>query len=176
MEVLQKTDVNNVAKVLHGVVDGICHRASIQYKDFSDAWDLEEWWCLIDGIKTFAQKSISEQWNHEQLVQNLPNLPEDYKNEVINAINVRRDDLRAALVETTCAVSHDSLNDFDWQVKLAMASDSIASLHQPLATVDFNLPDNGSDKTVSVELSQEEMKKMIASLEACNRIVNQMKT
>lgn len=123
-------------------------------------------------------------------MQNLPNLPEDYKNEVINAINVRRDDLRAALVETTCAVSHDSLNDFDWQVKvidlnclgcfsvlcffvifqLAMASDSIASLHQPLATVDFNLPDNGSDKTVSVELSQEEMKKIIASLEACNRV------
>jgi hypothetical protein len=52
-----------------------------------------------------------------------------------------------------------------------MASDGIASLQHPLASVDFNIRNETSvAKISSVELNKEEMKKMVASLEACNLV------
>lgn len=54
------------------------------------------------------------------MAEELVNLSEDHKNAVTEAINVRRSELRAALVEALSDISHDKLIDFDWQVKVSI--------------------------------------------------------
>ena len=53
-----------------------------------------------------------------------------------------------------------------------MSSDKLATLQQPLVTLDLDLgtPDSQGHHSVSVEMNSEELKMMITSLEAANKV------
>ena len=53
---------------------------------------------------------------------------------------------------------------------MVMASDRLASVQEPLVSVDFDVESNSEHKVVSVELSREELQQMITSLEAANKV------
>ena len=52
-----------------------------------------------------------------------------------------------------------------------MSSDKLGSIQQPVVSVDFDLSESGQNKTESVELSKEELEKLISSLEAANMVI-----
>ncbi|XP_077984562.1 COMM domain-containing protein 8-like [Glandiceps talaboti] len=94
-------------------------------------------------------------------------VPTDHQKIIVNCYNVRKDEIRRMLLENTAAISQAHFTDFDWKLKLAMANDKLASVHEPLVTLDLDLQEEQGKKSVTVEMNEEELKKMITSLEAC---------
>ena len=57
-------------------------------------------------------------------------------------------------------------------VQLVMSSDKLASLNEPLVNVDLDLQDGAGDsQQVAIELDQEDLKKLLTSLESCSKVV-----
>ena len=73
-------------------------------------------------------------------------------------------------MEETVDISSARLQDFHWQLKLALSSDKIASLQMPLLNLYLDVKENGEVKPYSVEMSKEELQKLINSLEAANKV------
>ena len=57
-----------------------------------------------------------------------------------------------------------------WVQQIAVASDRLASIKQPLVTLDLDLETGNSSRLVSVEMNKDELKKLIASLDAANKV------
>jgi len=51
-----------------------------------------------------------------------------------------------------------------------MASDKLASIKLPLVTMDLDLQTGDSSRLVSVEMNKEELKSLISSLDAANKV------
>ncbi|CAK8697275.1 unnamed protein product [Clavelina lepadiformis] len=68
------------------------------------------------------------------------------------------------------------LKDFDWQLNLALSSDKLASLNQPLVNVDFDLQTKSTQTSLhSVEMDGDELDKLVAALEQANKALQQAK-
>ena len=58
-----------------------------------------------------------------------------------------------------------------------MSSDKISSVQEPVLALDMDIGTSGTStgrQTVSVELNQEELKNLITSLEAANKVITVM--
>ena len=57
-------------------------------------------------------------------------------------------------------------------LQLVVSSDKLASVQEPLLAVDLDIDGAGEDegKSVSVEMNKDDLQKMIASLEAANKV------
>jgi len=53
---------------------------------------------------------------------------------------------------------------------VVVSSDRLSSVWQPLTQLDLSLSDRGNKKLVEVELDQTELKKLVTSLEAADRV------
>lgn len=53
---------------------------------------------------------------------------------------------------------------------MIMASDRLASIREPTLTLDFNIDEHGQEKHISVELTNDELKNLISSLESANKV------
>ena len=57
-------------------------------------------------------------------------------------------------------------------MQLVMSSDKLASLNEPLLNVDLDLQDGaGESQQVAIELDQEDLKKLLTSLESCSKVI-----
>lgn len=67
------------------------------------------------------------------------------------------------------------LKDFDWQLSLAMSSDTIASLSETIVNVDMHLEseDGRNSKVTSLEMDKSELDKLIESLETVKKEIQQ---
>ena len=51
-----------------------------------------------------------------------------------------------------------------------MSSDKLGAIQKPVLNLDLDILENGQPRTESVELSQQELEKVISSLEAANKV------
>ena len=54
--------------------------------------------------------------------------------------------------------------------QLVMSSDKLSSLQEPVLSLDMDVQSNTDKQSVSVELGREDLKKLIASLDAANKV------
>ena len=54
--------------------------------------------------------------------------------------------------------------------QLVMSSDKLSSLQEPVLSLDMDVQSNTDKHSVSVELGREDLKKLIASLDAANKV------
>lgn len=94
----------------------------------------------------------------------------------LEVINARRPDIHQQLITDTNLISKSTLKDFDWQIKLAMASDKLSSIQEPLLNLDLDVQNEVSTEIHSLELTREDLKNLISNLEGANRAVQQWKT
>ena len=59
---------------------------------------------------------------------------------------------------------------------MVLASDKLGSMQEPLLSLDLHLNEAGEKKTENIELSRDELTQLIASLEAANKVVLQLRT
>ncbi|CAJ0956770.1 unnamed protein product [Ranitomeya imitator] len=100
----------------------------------------------------------------------LSGLNPEYQEMMIKCIKSRNPEIKEALVEKVCAMSSSYLQDFDWQLKLAMSSDKLSTLQMPLVNLDLDIVENGAIAPVSIEMNKEELQNLINSLEAANKV------
>ena len=53
---------------------------------------------------------------------------------------------------------------------MTMASDKLASIRQPTLSLDFDIDECGQERPISVELTGDELKNLISSLEGANKV------
>ncbi|PIK60769.1 putative COMM domain-containing protein 8 [Apostichopus japonicus] len=112
----------------------------------------------------------------KKLDETLAALPEPYRESIFQCLSLRKDDLQAALVEQTLSISESYLRDFDWKIKYALASDKISSVEEPLVNLSLTVNEEGTNRTIPLEMNVNELKSFITSLEAAHKAVLQLKS
>ncbi|XP_067387289.1 COMM domain-containing protein 8 [Emydura macquarii macquarii] len=172
---LEKLPVDQALKFLHRVVDGICGRAYPRYQDYGTIWNLTEWMEVLEETITYFKTTVGKNLSDEEAVQQLNELNSSYQEAITKCLKGRKEEIRQALVEGISAISSAQLQDFDWQLKLALSSDKISMLQMPLLNLDLDVKENGEIKPVSIEMNKEELQNLINALEAANKVVLQLK-
>ncbi|XP_064784098.1 COMM domain-containing protein 8-like isoform X1 [Oncorhynchus masou masou] len=180
VHLLGKLPSEECQKLLHWVVDGVCGREPPRMADYGNMWTLVEWMELLDSLSSLfrlavGKKTPDEEVRPSSVLASLADVGSGYGEAVLTVLRARREEIRQALVERTNNVSSSTLQDFDWQIKLALSSDKISFLHTPLLNLHLDVKENGALKPLSVEMNREELQTLISSLEAANKVVLQLK-
>lgn len=162
-------------QLLHKIIDGICGRTYPLYQDYHSVWDSTEWMHVLEDITTFFKAVVGKNLSDEEISQQLNQLNSSHQEAIMKCLKSRKDEIKKTLLEEIVDISSARLQDFDWQIKLALSSDKIASLQMPLLNLYLDVKENGEVKPYSVEMSKEELQKLINSLEAANKVVLQLK-
>lgn len=175
MNLLTRCSEEEARLFFHKLLDGVCGRMPPSYTDYSKTWSLEDWWKVTDSCRAIVTLFFRHGWSSQQLMDHVGSvLPQSYLQLVCNALEVRQDDVRQALSDNVSSISHATLTDFDWNTKVVLSNDRLSSIWQPLTQLDLSLSENGNKKLAQVELDETELKKLVTSLEAADRIVSQL--
>ncbi|KAL4695867.1 hypothetical protein H8957_001830 [Semnopithecus entellus] len=172
---LQKLPAELGPQLLHKIIDGICGRAYPVYQDYHTVWESEEWMHVLEDIAKFFKAVVGKDLSDEEIFQQLNQLNSFHQETIMKCVKSRKDEIKQALSREIVAISSAQLQDFDWQVKLALSSDKIAALRMPLLSLHLDVKENGEVKPYSIEMSREELQNLIHSLEAANKVVLQLK-
>ncbi|GFQ67447.1 COMM domain-containing protein [Trichonephila clavata] len=102
----------------------------------------------------------------------LSSLPQDFSNALNDCLSVRSSDLRNKLVEKTHEISPAYLHNFDWKLKLTLASDKMAQINEPRLMLNLDISGD-RDKTLCLDLSKDELKMLIETMEKANKAVQE---
>uniref|UniRef100_H0VSK8 COMM domain containing 8 n=1 Tax=Cavia porcellus TaxID=10141 RepID=H0VSK8_CAVPO len=171
---LQKLPPERGAQLLHKIIDGICGRSYPLYQDYDSVWDSTEWVHVLEDVTKFF-KVVGKNVSDEEILQQLNQLSSSHQEPIMKCLRSRKDEIKQVLLREIVNISSAQLQDFDWQLKLALSSDKIATLQMPLLTLHLDVKENGEVKPYSVEMNKEELQNLINSLEAANKVVLQLK-
>ncbi|XP_007119693.1 COMM domain-containing protein 8 isoform X2 [Physeter macrocephalus] len=160
---------NLYCQLLHKIIDGICGRTYPLYQDYHSVWDSTEWMHVLEDITNFFKAVVGKSLSDEEVSQQLDQLNSSHQEAIMKCLKSRKDEIKQALLEEIVDISSSQLQDFDWQLKLALSSDKIATLQMPLLNLHLDVKENGEVKPYSVEMSKEELQNLINSLEAANK-------
>ncbi|KFP29594.1 COMM domain-containing protein 8, partial [Colius striatus] len=150
---------------LHTIVDGICGRAYPRYQDYGSVWSLAEWMEVLEETVTYFKTSVGKNISDEEAAQQIHELNPSYQEAITKCLKGRKEEIRKVN-----AISSAQLQDFDWQLKLALSSDKISMLQMPLLNLDLDVRENGEIKPISIEMNKEELQNLINALEAANKV------
>ncbi|GIX87766.1 COMM domain-containing protein 8 [Caerostris extrusa] len=163
-KLLIRCPTDRLQRLIHHLVDQYCDQKVVFYESFSDIWTLFEWWDLIRGSKCFFVQYYSS--NEE--VPELSSLPQEFKNALKDSLSIRKFDLRNKLIEKTHEISPTYLHNFDWKLKLTLSSDKMSQINEPHLLLTLNTS-GVSDKSLCLDLSKEELKMIIETMEKANK-------
>ncbi|XP_065734275.1 COMM domain-containing protein 8 [Phocoena phocoena] len=172
---LQKVPAELGLQLLHKIIDGICGRTYPLYQDYHSVWDSTEWVHVLEDITNFFKAVVGKNLSDEEISHQLDQLNSSHQEAIMKCLKSRKDEIKQALLEEIVDISSSQLQDFDWQLKLALSSDKIATLQMPLLNLHLDVKEDGEVKPYSVEMSKEELQNLINSLEAANKVVLQLK-
>ncbi|XP_051472720.1 COMM domain-containing protein 8 isoform X2 [Apus apus] len=172
---LEKLPPGRALEFLHKIIDGICGRAYPRYQDYGSIWSLSEWMEVLEEARTYFKTAVGKNIPDEEAAQQINELNSNYQEVITKCLKGRKEEIRHALVERVNAISSAQLQDFDWQLKLALSSDKISMLQMPLLNLDLDVRENGEIKPISIEMNKEELQNLISTLEAADKVVLQLK-
>ncbi|KAM8913579.1 COMM domain-containing protein 8 isoform 3-T3 [Spinachia spinachia] len=168
------TDTESLT-LCHRVVDGLCGREPPHKGDYSASWSSEEWLELLDSLVALFRRAVGTNSSDEEVLVGLLDAGRSHAQSVLTVLTARRQEIRDALLDRSNSISSAALQDFDWQLKLAVSSDKSSSLHTPLLSLSLDVRDNTALQCVTIEMNREELNTLISSLEAANKVVMQLK-
>ncbi|XP_029444189.1 COMM domain-containing protein 8 [Rhinatrema bivittatum] len=172
---VEKLPVEQCPQFLHKVIDGICGRAHPRFQDYGSIWNLSEWLEVLEESTGVFKTMVGQNVSEEEVFKQLDGLNSSHQQAIMKCLKGRKDEIKQALVEKTSAMSSAHLQDFDWQLKLALSSDKISVLQMPLVNLDLDVRENDKIKPISIEMNKEELQNLINSLESANKVVLQLK-
>ncbi|CAJ1074206.1 COMM domain-containing protein 8 [Xyrichtys novacula] len=173
---LSRLPAADCLKLCHRVVDDICGREPPCRKDYGATWSLEEWLDLLNSLTGFFRLAVGNNSSDEEVLAGLSGMSSSSHAEtVLSVLRGRREEICRALQDRTNSISSATLQDFDWQLKLALSSDKISSLHTPLLSLSLDVRENTGLRSVTMEMNRDELNTLITSLEAANKVVLQLK-
>uniref|UniRef100_A0A8C6GR12 COMM domain containing 8 n=1 Tax=Mus spicilegus TaxID=10103 RepID=A0A8C6GR12_MUSSI len=158
------------AWLLHKIIDGFCGRAYPAHQDYHSVWNSAEWKHVLEDVTTFFKAVVGKNFSEEETLQQLNQLNSCHQEAVLKCLKSRRNEIKQALLGEIVDISCAQLQDFDWQLKLALSSDKIATLQMPLLNLHLDVKEDDKVKPYTVEMSKEELQSLISSLEAANKV------
>ncbi|XP_054653722.1 COMM domain-containing protein 8 isoform X2 [Dunckerocampus dactyliophorus] len=158
----------------HRVVDGLCGQEPPHKGDYNATWSLGEWLELLNSLSAVFRWAVGNNSSDEEVLAGLSEVSSSHSEAVLHVLKARKEDIRHALLDRTNSITSATLQDFDWQLKLALSSDKISSLQTPLLSLSLDIRENGTFKPVTMETNKEELSTLISSLEAANKVVLQL--
>ncbi|XP_045917709.1 COMM domain-containing protein 8 [Micropterus dolomieu] len=172
---LSRLPVTDCLKLCHRVVDRLCGRESPRRGDYSATWSLEEWLELLNSLTALFQLAVGNNSSDEEVLAGLSGVGRSHAEAALSVLRARQEEIRCALLDRTHSISSATLQDVDWQLKLALSSDKISSLHTPLLCLSLDVRENRVLRSVTMEMNREELNTLISSLEAAVKVVLQLK-
>uniref|UniRef100_A0A8C6RI60 COMM domain containing 8 n=1 Tax=Nannospalax galili TaxID=1026970 RepID=A0A8C6RI60_NANGA len=166
---LQKLPPELGPPLLHKIIDGICGRAYPLHQDYHSVWNSTEWKHVLEDVTKFFKAVVGKNFSDEEILQQLSQLS-SHQEAIMKCLKSRKEEIKQALLGEIVDISCAQLQDFDWQLKLGLASDKIATLQMPLLNLHLDVKEDGDVKPYSVEMSKEELQNLISSLEAANKV------
>ncbi|KAF5890868.1 comm domain-containing protein 8, partial [Clarias magur] len=169
LKLLDKISPTECPKLLHRVVDGLCGRSYPKHIEYGGTWSLLEWGELISSLTHFFRVAVGRKCSDPEVKEMLGDLQSVHTDTILQCVHSRQEEIRQALVERTNRIGSTQLDDFNWQLKLALSSDKMSSLNTPLLNLCLDLTENGIQRAVDIEMSKEELNTLINALEAANK-------
>uniref|UniRef100_T1JA94 COMM domain-containing protein n=1 Tax=Strigamia maritima TaxID=126957 RepID=T1JA94_STRMM len=170
LQLLNRCPANALPQLLHEVIDEICGDKDITFNKYENQWNIDEWTTLLIVLKSFI--GICAKNDH---IPKVNGISQDIHENIEKCISVRSEELHRHLINETCAISETYLKDFDWTVKYVLGSDSMASIKTPLLSLDLELKRVKKSEIVSVEMTKEDLLKLINNLETAYKNMRDLK-
>ncbi|XP_028293732.1 COMM domain-containing protein 8 [Gouania willdenowi] len=171
--VLSSVSDTDCKKLCHRVVDSLCGQTPIHKQILSCS--NQEWLDLLNFLTSLFHKTVAENHSEDKVLAELSEAGVSQSGIVLDVLRSRKEEIRQSLLDRTLSISSTTLQDFDWQLKLALSSDKIASLNTALLTLSLDVRENGVLKPFSIELNRKELAMLITSLENANKVLLQLK-
>uniref|UniRef100_A0A673ITX8 COMM domain-containing protein 8-like n=1 Tax=Sinocyclocheilus rhinocerous TaxID=307959 RepID=A0A673ITX8_9TELE len=162
-------------KLIHRVVDGVCGQSGPRRTDYGERWSLTEWVELMNALSSFIRFGVGRGCSDQEIQELLSDLDTARAEALLQCVRSRFDEIRYALVDRTNGISSTQLQDFNWQLKLALSSDKLSALNTPLLNLSLDLKENGIQRLVNIEMNKEELHTLISALEAANKVILKLK-
>lgn len=143
--------------------------------EYGEAWSLTEWGELMNSLSKFLTVAVGRKCSDQEVQELMGDLDSDHAAAVLQCVHARQEEIRLSLVDRTNGISSTQLQDFNWQIKIALSSDKLSSLNTPLLNLSLDLKENGLQRAVNIEMNKEELQTLISALEAANKVVLQLK-
>ncbi|CAG2116729.1 unnamed protein product [Medioppia subpectinata] len=166
---------DNMFSFIHEIIDEMCGICPLKTSKYVPTiWSVEtQFTHFVDYMKTLLSQLIDIRAKHESLRE----MPENTQKVVLECIEVRRPELRKAIINETIGHNNPVLKDFFWKLNVVLDSDKMCELNEPLVNLDLNINEdtNGTknETIVSMELNREELMKVIDTLEEGQQALRQ---
>lgn len=124
----------------------------------------------IKFISNLYRQYILEMISEAELLSHFAHFNSDFQQSVLDVFTVRRSEMEAFLIDEHNSRKNDLLSSFDWDIRWIMGSSNMASLRTQIANLIFNCRTSKSSdlKTIHMELSRQQIDKLIDILEKCD--------
>ncbi|XP_055947362.1 COMM domain-containing protein 8-like isoform X2 [Argiope bruennichi] len=105
-----------------------------------------------------------------KMLPEFSSLPQEFQLALNNCLSIRSLDIKNRLIERTHEISPAYLHNFDWKLKLTLSSDKMAQINEPRLLLNLDISGE-REKSLSLDLSKEELKMLIESMEKANKVL-----
>lgn len=154
----------HLIKFVHHVIDNICGGVPVSHRNY-DGCPLEKFWFAVQSVKDLARHVTVGKATKEEALLFLQPVAKETAEEIYDSIVSRKEEIKKSLLRESIAdILH--LQDFDWNVRLAIASDKILELNEALVTLHLHTSSGlESDiSNISVEMSATQVDKLLEEL------------
>ncbi len=120
----------------------------------------------VNYLVNLSKQYVTKQINQNELKLHLSNLNEELHENVFELLNLRSQEIAKYLISEFNSKDDQLLMEsFDWELNWVLGSSSLATLREQLVTLSLNCRNNVDLKTISFEMDQEKLGKLIEELE-----------
>ncbi|XP_055315619.1 uncharacterized protein LOC129575707 [Sitodiplosis mosellana] len=125
----------------------------------------------IKFISNIYRQFILEMISEAELLSHFAHFNADFQQSVLDVFSVRRTEMEEFLIIEHNSRKSNLLMSFDWDIRKILGTSNMASLHTQITSLILNCktPNSTNLKTIHMELSREQIDKLITILEKCDK-------
>ncbi|XP_045596921.2 COMM domain-containing protein 8-like isoform X2 [Procambarus clarkii] len=162
------------AKFVHHVIDGMCGGIAVSQEMYKDC-PLDKFWLAVQQVKTVAHDIALGKLSKEKVISWLLPLGQEKAEQIYEIVMARKGELVDALLRESLKNTHH-LKDFDWNVRLAIASDKVLDLNECLLTLHLHTsPKNmKGTKDLCVEMTATQADSLLNQLKDAQKVLAEL--
>lgn len=174
--------IEEVLKLIHTFINELVWKKTPDYEPYRSVFSAKEWSSVKTEFRKLKEACQADGFSKPCVTQYLADLPDanrpnkEVQTAVADCFETRKEELRKYLLSQAHSITGvgQVLKDIDWSVSVVMSGDTMASMRQPLMNLTLHLEGDAGRTTERLELSQDELKSLITSMDAAYKSSLQM--